>query len=82
MAHTKAQKAVSGNRDSAGKRLGIKIFGGQLAQPGNIIVRQRGSRIRPGTGVMMGKDFSIIAAATGKVKYFRRQGKQYVSVIP
>ena len=56
MAHTKAQGSVKGNRDSIAKRLGVKIYGGQKAEAGNIIVRQRGTKIFPGFGVEMGKD--------------------------
>jgi large subunit ribosomal protein L27 len=81
MAHTKAQKAVSGNRDSQSKRLGIKRFGGELVKPGYIIVRQRGTRYHPGDGVILGKDFTIMAAREGKVKFFQRFGKRYVAVV-
>lgn len=81
MAHTKAQKAVSGNRDSQSKRLGVKKFGGELVKPGNIIVRQKGTRYHPGDGVILGRDFTIMAAREGKVKFYQRFGKRYVSVI-
>jgi large subunit ribosomal protein L27 len=81
MAHTKAQKAVSGNRDSQSKRLGIKRFGGELVKPGYIIVRQRGTRYHPGDGVILGRDFTIMAAREGKVKFFQRFGKRYVAVV-
>ncbi|MCX7881293.1 MAG: 50S ribosomal protein L27 [Patescibacteria group bacterium] len=81
MAHTKAQRAVRGNRDSAGKRLGVKIFGGQTAKPGNIIVRQRGTKFHPGQGVILGRDFTIMAVKEGKVVFSIKQGKNYVNVV-
>jgi large subunit ribosomal protein L27 len=81
MAHTKAQKAVSGNRDSQSKRLGVKRFGGELVKPGYIIVRQRGTRYHPADGVILGKDFTIMAAREGRVKFFQRFGKKCISVV-
>lgn len=81
MAHTKAQKTAAGNRDSAGKRLGVKIYGGQLAKVGNIIIRQRGTKIRAGIGTKMGKDFTIYAVKNGRVEFIKREGKQYVIVV-
>lgn len=80
MAHTKAQRAVRGNRDSRSKRLGVKIYGGQVIKTGNIILRQRGSRFFPGDGVLLTKDFSIMALRNGVVKFFKMRGKQYVTV--
>ena len=80
MAHTKAQKAVKGNRDSQAKRLGVKLYGGQLAKPGNIIIRQRGSRVNAGDGTMLSKDFTIIALREGKVKFINKKGKQIVTI--
>jgi len=80
MAHTKAQRAVRGNRDSRSKRLGVKVFGGQAVKAGNIIVRQKGSRMRAGEGVMLSKDFSLIALKEGVVKFGTKLGQQYVSV--
>lgn len=80
MAHTKAQKAVSGNRDSISKRLGIKVYGGQKVKPGYIIVRQRGSRINAGSGAQLGRDFTIFALREGVVKFVQRRGEKYVYV--
>jgi large subunit ribosomal protein L27 len=81
MAHTKAQKAVKGNRDSRSKRLGIKIFGGQQVMPGNIIVRQKGTKINAGSGTLLSRDFTIVANRAGKVKFFNKQGEKYVAVV-
>lgn len=82
MAHIKAGGTAKGNKDSVSKRLGVKIYGGQRAIAGNIIIRQKGTRVRPGTGVGMGKDFTIFAAIDGMVKFGTRLGKQMVSVLP
>ena len=82
MAHVKAGGVAKGNKDSASKRLGVKIYGGQMAIPGNIIIRQKGTKFRPGTGVDMGKDFTIFAVIEGAVKFSTKLGKQYVSVVP
>jgi len=81
MAHTKAQKAVKGNRDSRSKRLGVKIFGGQAAIAGNVIIRQKGSRVNAGPGTMLAKDFTIMALKKGKVEFKILKGKRYVSVV-
>lgn len=81
MAHTKAQKAVRGNRDSRSKRLGIKIYGEQAVKTGNVIIRQRGSKVRAGEGVKLSKDFTLIALKNGKVKFDQKNGKKYVSVV-
>jgi len=80
MAHTKAQKAVSGNRDSRSKRLGVKVYGGQKVKPGYIIVRQRGSKINAGLGAQLSRDFTIIALKEGVVKFVQRRGEKYVYV--
>ena len=61
MAHKKGGGATVKNRDSAGKRLGVKVFGGQSASPGNIIIRQRGTKFYPGRGTMIGRDHTILA---------------------
>lgn len=82
MAHVKASATTKGNKDSAGQRLGVKIYGGQIAIPGNIIVRQRGTKVFPGTGVSMGRDHTIFAVADGIVAFTIVRGKQYVSVMP
>lgn len=81
MAHTKSQGAVKGNRDSISKRLGLKLFGGQEAISGNIIVRQKGTKFFPGNGTSMGKDFTIYAIAAGKVGFKTLRGKKYVEVV-
>ena len=61
MAHTKAQGSVKGNRDSRAKRRGVKLYGGQKVLPGNIIVRQKGTKFFAGNGVLMGKDYTLFA---------------------
>lgn len=80
MAHTKAQKAVKGNRDSRSKRLGVKVFGGQKINPGNIIVRQKGTKFFAGDGTMLSKDFTILALKQGVVFFGHKYGKKYISV--
>lgn len=82
MAHVKAGGVAKGNKDSQSKRLGVKIYGSQSAIPGNIIVRQKGTKVNPGTGVMMGKDYTIFSVLKGLVKFHTKKGKQYVSVLP
>ena len=82
MAHVKAGGVAKGNKDSVSKRLGVKIYGGQVAGPGNIIIRQKGTRVYPGDGVLMGRDFTLYAHAGGIVQFSQRRGKQYVSVLP
>lgn len=81
MAHTKAQGAVKGNRDSIAKRLGVKIYGGAKAYPGNILVRQRGTRFHPGTGVEMGKDHTLFAVVEGTVSFKTLKGRDYIEVL-
>lgn len=81
MAHTKAQKATKGNRDSISKRRGVKIYGDQSAIAGNIIVRQKGSKFNAGDNVLTGKDFTLMALKDGKVKFYTQHGKQYVSIV-
>jgi len=80
MAHTKAQKAVKGNRDSISKRLGVKIFGDQAAKAGNVILRQKGSKYNAGKNVQLSKDFTLIALKDGKVRFSKKHGEKYVSV--
>jgi large subunit ribosomal protein L27 len=82
MAHKKAGGSSRNGRDSAGQRLGVKIFGGQAIEAGNIIVRQRGTQFHPGENVGMGKDHTLFATANGHVAFregFKR--RTYVSVI-
>jgi len=81
MAHVKAGGVAKGNKDSVSKRLGVKIYGGQHAKSGNILVRQKGTKIYPGTGVMMGKDFTIFAVQDGLVTFCQKLGKKLVSVV-
>ena len=81
MAHTKAQGAVKGNRDSIAKRLGVKLFGGQKAKPGNILVRQKGTKFFPGSGVSMGRDFSLFAVVDGVVNFKKARGKKIVEIL-
>jgi large subunit ribosomal protein L27 len=73
MAHTKAKSTTKLGRDSESKRLGVKLFDGQIASPGNIIVRQRGTKFLPGEGVRIGKDDTIYAIKEGKVKFTTRK---------
>lgn len=82
MAHIKAGGTTRANKDSVSKRLGVKIFGGQIAKSGNIIIRQKGTKVRPGKGVEIGRDYTIFAVASGKVAFLTKKGKQYVSVLP
>ncbi len=80
-AHVKAQGSTKNNRDSAGRRLGAKLSDGQEAKAGNIIYRQRGTKIYPGTNVGMGKDHTLFATIDGVVKYERLgKNKKKVSV--
>jgi large subunit ribosomal protein L27 len=81
MAHTKAQGAVKGNRDSRSKRLGIKLYSGQKAMSGNIIVRQKGTKVFGGEGVSMGNDYTIFAVKDGLVNFKISRGKKVVEVI-
>lgn len=80
MAHVKAGGVAKGNKDSVSKRLGVKVYGGQHVVSGNIIVRQKGTKVFPGDGVMLGKDFTIFAVRDGYVKFFQKLGKKTVSV--
>lgn len=80
MAHTKAQGSVRGNRDSVAKRLGVKRYGGEKVIAGNIIVRQRGSKMFAGQGVAMGKDFTLFATMEGQVNFKRLRGKKFVEI--
>lgn len=84
MAHKKAAGSTRNGRDSESKRLGVKRFGGQIVNSGNIILRQRGTRVHPGLNVGLGKDHTLFATAAGAVKFEIKGPKkrQYVSVIP
>lgn len=83
MAHKKAGGSSRNGRNSAGRRLGVKLFGGQAAIPGNIIVRQRGTEWFPGAGVGMGRDHTIFATVEGKVTFKKGfKGRTFISVLP
>ena len=83
MAHKKGQGSTQNNRDSAGRRLGVKKFGGEKVIPGNIIIRQRGTKVVPGEGVRIGKDHTIFAVIEGVVKFDNKtRSKKRVSVVP
>ncbi len=81
MAHKKGEGSVKNGRDSNSKRLGVKLFGGQAAICGNIIVRQRGTQYHPGTNVGVGKDFTLFALADGTVTYRKSKEKTFVSIL-
>jgi len=82
MAHKKGQGSTQNNRDSAGRRLGVKKYGGEVVIPGNIIIRQRGTKVHPGKNVGMGKDHTLFALIEGVVTFERKDKKrQQVSVI-
>lgn len=81
MAHKKGAGSSRNGRDSQSKRLGVKLFGGQIAKAGNIIVRQRGTRHNPGLNVGMGKDHTLFALIDGKIEFrTKSDNKTYVSV--
>ena len=84
MAHKKAGGSSRNGRDSAGRRLGVKLYGGQAAVSGNIIVRQRGTQFHAGYGVGMGKDHTLFAKVEGVIKFQVKGafGRRYVSIVP
>ncbi|MBV8593237.1 MAG: 50S ribosomal protein L27 [Caulobacteraceae bacterium] len=83
MAHKKSGGSSRNGRDSAGQRLGVKKFGGEAVQAGNILVRQRGTKYWPGDNVGLGKDHTLFATVTGAVKYTtRRNDRTFVAVVP
>lgn len=83
MAHKKAGGSSRNGRDSIGRRLGVKKYGGEAVVPGNIIVRQRGNKFWPGTGVGEGKDHTIFATAEGAVTFRKGlKGRTFISVLP
>jgi large subunit ribosomal protein L27 len=83
MAHKKGAGSSRNGRDSQSKRLGVKLFGGQIAKAGNIIVRQRGTRHNAGTNVGLGKDHTLFALTDGEIEFKKRKdNKTYVSVKP
>jgi len=81
MAHKKGGGATSKNRDSRGKRLGVKIYEGQTVTSGNIIVRQRGTNFFPGIGAKIGRDHTIFAISQGLVKFRQKLGRKFVDII-
>lgn len=82
MAHKKSGGSSNNGRDSEGRRLGVKKFGGECVNPGNIIVRQRGTQYHPGKNVGIGKDHTIFAVACGKVEFAKKaNNRTYVSVV-
>ncbi len=83
MAHKKAGGSSRNGRDSAGRRLGVKKFGGELVKPGNIIVRQRGTKWWPASNVGLGKDHTIYATGEGYVTFHKGlKGRTFISVLP
>ncbi len=82
MAHKKGLGSTQNVRDSEGKRLGVKLYGGQRARNGSIIVRQRGSTFHPGPGTRMGKDYTIYAVTEGIVRFGKKHGRKIVMVVP
>ena len=82
MAHKKGAGSTRNGRDSNSKRLGIKMYGGETVIPGNIIVRQRGTKLKPGNHVGMGKDYTIYSLIEGQVTFELKHGRKYVSVYP
>lgn len=80
MAHIKTGGTTKGNRDSRSKRLGVKLYGGQKAKNGNILIRQKGTKVRPGVGTKMGKDYTIYAMQEGMVKFSVQKGNKVISV--
>lgn len=81
MAHKKGGGSAKINRDSISKRLGVKKYGGQLASPGNIIIRQKGNKFFPGVGTKQGNDYTIFAVTSGKVEFKKKLSKNVVSVV-
>ena len=82
MAHKKAGGSSRNGRDTAGKRLGVKKFGGEAVVPGNILVRQRGTKWHPGKNTGLGRDYTIYAMVEGRVAFKSRDGRVFVSVVP
>lgn len=82
MAHKKGVGSTRNGRDSNSKRLGVKRYGGEYVIPGNIIIRQRGTKVHPGDNVGLGKDYTIFSLVEGQVKFEKKRGRKYVSVVP
>lgn len=81
MAHKKGGGTTRKNRDSSGKRLGVKIYGSQAVKPGNIIARQRGTKFFPGEGTMLGRDHTIFAIRQGTVRFRQRMKRKIIDVL-
>jgi len=82
MAHKKGGGSSKNGRDSNAQRLGVKRFGGQLVKAGEILVRQRGTKIHPGINVGKGKDDTLFAKIEGSVEFNKRMGRKFVSIVP
>jgi large subunit ribosomal protein L27 len=83
MAHKKGQGSTQNNRDSAGRRLGVKKYGGEFVRAGNIVIRQRGTKVHPGKNIGMGKDHTLYALVDGVVAFERKdKARKQVSIIP
>ncbi|MEE8588124.1 MAG: 50S ribosomal protein L27 [Sulfurimonadaceae bacterium] len=83
MAHKKGQGSTQNNRDSAGRRLGVKKFGGETVRAGNIVIRQRGTKVHPGKNMGMGKDHTLYALVDGVVVFERKdKHRKQVSIVP
>ncbi len=80
MAHKKGGGSTRNGRDSESKRLGVKKFGGEIVKAGEILVRQKGTKIHPGVNVGKGKDFTLFAKETGSVKFEDRRGRKYLNI--
>ncbi|MBI5358314.1 50S ribosomal protein L27 [Candidatus Amesbacteria bacterium] len=81
MAHTKTGGATRQQGNRRGKRLGVKLFGGEKVKVGNILVRQKGSTFHAGNGVKTGRDYTLYAIKEGVIKFIRRLGRQFVTVV-
>ena len=81
MAHKKGGGSSRNGRDSEGKRLGVKVWGGEIVSAGSIIIRQRGTKVHPGMNVGKGSDDTLFAKIPGKVNYSRSRGKRVVSIV-
>ncbi len=81
MAHKKAGGSSRNGRDSAGRRLGVKKYGGELVVPGNIIVRQRGTKFFPGKNVGIGRDHTLFALTLGHVQFVKKRTRHYIDVL-
>jgi large subunit ribosomal protein L27 len=82
MAHKKGAGSSRNGRDSNSKRLGVKRYGGEFVIPGNIIIRQKGTKIKPGENVGLGRDYTIFSLIDGQVQFETKHGRKYVSVYP